>query len=196
MALKSHEAAKVNRRLVLWLPLVSLGLPACAQTVRSTNWSESIYAHADVFALAAGIAPLRNGDRPEVRVWVDNLMFGEVVGRATTADRVAEYTLNWVIDDNVRMILTRRASRRPHANPQPASFSEILSQLQSLDGQNWGCAVDGVSILVDGVADGHRFAFSVSNPEFCDDDRSRLALRGASAAGPSSWQPLGGRTQR
>ncbi len=171
------------------LLLASLALGGCAQTVRSTNWSESIYAHADALALGADIAPLRDGGEPEIRVWADNVMFGEVVGRITTTDRTAEHTLNWRIDENGAMTLAHRAYRDL---PTSASLTlrEALSQLHSLDGQNWGCVVDGVSILVDGVVDGRRFAFAVSNPDFCDDERSRLAVQGISPVAPSNWQPI------
>lgn len=168
----------------------SLTLGGCAHTVRSTNWSESTYAHADALALGADIAPLRDGGQPEIRVWADNVMLGEVVGRITTTDEAAEHTLNWRIDDSGAMIFAHRGHRDLPSPASPTSLREALSQLQSLDGQNWGCAVDGVSILVDGVVDGHRFAFAVSNPDFCDDERSRLAVRGLSAVGPSNWQPI------
>jgi hypothetical protein len=131
-------------------------------------------------------------------VWVNHVMLAvEVVGRVTTADRVAEYALNYDIDGAGQMTVVGRAYRRTHTIAPPASLYEILSELQSLDGQNWGCAVDGRSILVDGVVDGRRFAFQVSNPDFCDDDRSRLALRALNVVGPSTWEPIfGGRTER
>lgn len=172
------------------LLISSIWLGACAHSVRSTNWSESIHAQADAFALGAEIALLRDGDQPELRVWASNVMDGEVIGRITTSDRGLERTLSSRIDDSGAMTLTHRAYRDSPAPVSPASLREALSQLHSLDGQNWGCAFDGVSFLVDGVVDGHRFTFAVSNPDFCDDDRSRQALQGISAMGPSTWRPM------
>jgi hypothetical protein len=91
------------------------------------------------------------------------------------------------------MTVTRRASGRAQATSTPTSFTDVVSELQALDGQNWGCATDGFGILIDGVVEERRFTLFVSNPEFCDDDRSRSAVRALNMLGPSNWAPITGR---
>jgi hypothetical protein len=193
LAAPALQVIKVRRNVPLVL-LLSLAMAACANTVWSTDWSTSGLAEADLYARAAGLTPLRNGGGPEVRVWVENVMFGEVAGRVTTADHVAEYAMNEQLSvSGEAMTVTGRANRPRHLIAPPASLAAVLSELRSLDGQNWGCAADGDAILVDGVADGHRLVFSVSNPELCNDDRSRLVLHALDVVAPTTWSPLFGR---
>ncbi len=177
-----------GRISIVALALGALWLASCVHSVLSANWADSIYAHADAFALGANLPPLRDGDPQEVRVWVDNVMYGEVEGRVTAAESAAEYRLSWDIDDSGQMTVTQRAVRRIPGTPP--ILSSLLIELRTLDGQNWGCAVDGAGILVDGVVDRHRFVFAVSNPDLCNDERSRLAVRAVNLAGPSSSRPL------
>jgi hypothetical protein len=45
-----------------------------------------------------------------------------------------------------------------------------IAELAPLDGKQWDCdADDGVDVYVEGVHDGRRFMFRVSNPGFCRD---------------------------
>jgi hypothetical protein len=181
-------ASKVRRCFALCLLFVTLGLQACASTVRSATWADSLHEHADLYSRAAGLTPLTGDGQPEIRVWFDNVMVGEITGRVITAEQVTEYALNWRIDDASRMLVTRRANGRHLSDSAPSALTEVLSELRVLDGENWGCGSDGVGVLLDGVIDGDRFTLSVSNPDFCDDDRSRLVLRSLSSldlGGPS-----------
>ena len=180
----------VREIAVLALVLTSLWLGSCAHSVRSANWADSIYAHADAFALGANIPLLRNGDSPDVRVWVYNVLYGEIEGRVSAADGAADYTLSWDLDDSGQMTVTRRATRRIRQISSPESLSGLLTELLTLDGQNWGCAVDGVGVIVDGVVDRRRFVFAAGNPDLCGDERSRLAVRAVNEAGPSGWRAL------
>lgn len=170
--------------------LASLALGGCAHTVRSIDWSESIYARADAYSRGAGLGPLRDGGEAEIRVWANHVMIGEIVGRITTPERSEEHTLKSRLAGDSAMVITHVSHRDLHSLTPTPLLEESLSQLYTLDGQTWGCTTDGVSILVDGIVDGRRFAFSAGDPDFCDDERSRLAVRSIRQLAPSNWRPI------
>jgi hypothetical protein len=111
-------------------------------------------------------------------------MSGDVIGHIITGSRSMEYRLHVEIDGHGLRTVTSRTVKRFRSTQTFSSVQDLLSELQSLDGQNWSCAVDGLSMLIEGVTSGKRFAFDVSNAFLCNDKRSALALRASDAAGP------------
>jgi hypothetical protein len=54
----------------------------------------------------------------------------------------------------------------------------LLEQLAKYSDQELDCGVvDGISISIEGMSAGHRFALESSNPDSCQDDGSKLVLR-------------------
>ncbi len=58
-------------------------------------------------------------------------------------------------------------------NVDPRALLSHLERIRQYNGQDWHCpAMDGGRVLVEGVQNGERFAFSVDNPTVCSDRRS------------------------
>ncbi len=157
--------------------LMSFGSHATARTVQSEPWRESIHRTADAYAESAGLTLLRDGDAPELRVWIEDVMSGDVVGRVITASHTTKYTLHVQVDRRGLVTVTSLSKSQLQPGRASASIQGLLSELQTLDGQDWACAVDGDSTTVEGVASGRRFVFRSSNAWLCQDARSALVGR-------------------
>jgi hypothetical protein len=57
------------------------------------------------------------------------------------------------------------------------SALDLLPELSALNGKSWGCALGGETFFVEGFVNHQRFAFIVSNPEFCKDSDSLLVKK-------------------
>jgi hypothetical protein len=57
------------------------------------------------------------------------------------------------------------------------SALDLLPELSALNDKSWGCAFGGETFFVEGFVNRQRFAFLVSNPEFCKDSDSLLVKR-------------------
>ena len=167
------------------LPLLtSIGSQATARTVQSETWRGSIHRTAEAYAESAELTLLRDGDAPELRVWIEDVMSGDVVGHVITANGATNYVLHVAVDQRGVVTVTSLGKSQLQPGRTSASLQDLLSKLQALDGQDWACAVDGESTTVEGVASGKRFAFHASNSWLCHDDRSTLLRRMLDVTGP------------
>jgi hypothetical protein len=158
-------------RAVLALALV--GLVGCAAMPGSFGRyasSDDLPQTLDAYARAAHLQPLRGGRQDELRMWARDYMTGAIDGYIVSRSNAIECHATSAYEDGVVSIGAVRCRRFHDAE----GVLRSLDDLAPLGGMEWDCEVeDGVEVLVEGVRDGTRFVFEVSNPGFCTDPGSR-----------------------
>lgn len=128
------------------------------------------------YSLAAGLGPL-GSQGPELRVWIDNVMFGEVHGLVISQSSIVECDTNWKITGSVETVKSARCKKRPGPNRRLEALM-LLGDLSKLNGKELDCGVqDGADVFVEGKDTTATFAFFAGNPQECNDQGSILVTR-------------------
>ena len=139
------------------------------------NLGEPAVHRLDAYSRAAKLRPI-DASRPELRVWVDNVMFGEITGFVISTSGATECHSKWHIEGLVMTVTAARCN--PIAGFKQQEALALLGDLSKLNGKELGCgAMDGSDVSIDGSAFGQRFEVFASNPDVCRDSGSVLVAK-------------------
>jgi len=123
---------------------------------------------------AAQIPSLRNSYGPELRVWGIPFI-GNIDGYIVSGHKAMNCDVRSAAGPGGSIIVSRITCM-----PAVYSYTELegiwklMPDLLALNGQHWGCALGGFTLIVEGVTAGQYFFFRSSNSGICSDGRSQL----------------------
>ena len=120
----------------------------------------------EAFDRAAHLDALSNGTEPELRVW-DAPSFSNTVGYVISLDRAFACSADYRNDGRTASVARADCEASDMPVTERRRALDLLPALSDFNGKTWGCALGGQTFLVEGFANGRRFAFIVSNPEQC-----------------------------
>jgi hypothetical protein len=137
----------------------------------------------DRYADYMGLPKLGSQDGDSLRIWVHDVLLGELQGYVVTNSRSLQCLGNGNIQPmdephRARCIVTTQRT-------QPKNALSLLGRLEKLDGKEIDCGVqDGDAVYVEGMHDGHIFEFYSGNPGSCSDSDSALVTKAIALVKP------------
>ena len=138
--------------------------------------SEALSHRLAAYSRAASLAPL-GSHGPELRVWVDGVMFGKIRGFVISRNGVIECETSWDIDGSVVTVKSVRCKPRTVSDRARRALS-LLPELSNLNGKELDCGVeDGSDVFLEGWNSLGSFVLFAGNPSSCRDPGSVLVTR-------------------
>jgi len=137
----------------------------------------------DQYAVYMGLPKLGSQDGDSLRIWIHDVLLGELQGYVVTNLRSLQCLGNGNIQSMAKPHRTRCIVTTQRTRPKKAL--SLLGPLDKLDGKEIDCGVqDGDAVYVEGMHDGHIFAFYSGNPGSCSDSGSALVTKAIALVKP------------
>lgn len=144
--------------------LVSSRSRPAARIILGQQWPAARLLEA--FDRAAHLDAPSNGPEPELRLW-DASSFSSTVGYVISPGRAFACSADYQNDGRTASVERADCEASDMPATERRRALDLLPALSDFNGKTWGCALGGQTFLVEGFANGRRFAFIVSNPERC-----------------------------
>jgi hypothetical protein len=129
---------------------------------------------ADALSEAARLPPLRASSEPGLRVWVLPFL-GNIDGYIVSGHKAMRCDVRSAAGPGGTITVSgSTCTPIVLSSEEREALWKLMPDLRTLNGQHWGCALGGYTLIVEGVTAGQHYFFVGSNPGMCSDLRSQL----------------------